>query len=98
MRTPRQTKKEVLKNVVAEFASRILPLLEGVTRLACPECGLKTLFLEHIAWSGVKIYCNGYDPETEDGVCGFFCIQQLIPDAELPSMVKSGEEVSKDAD
>lgn len=92
MRTPSRTRKEVLKSTVEEYASRILPFLEAVTKLSCPECGLRTMVLEHVAYSGVKVHCTGYDPESEDGTCGFFCVQQLIPESELPHVVKSGEE------
>lgn len=85
MAARRKEKREV--DVVANFIDRILPYADELGRTSCPRCGGRLLSMDISPNSGIKVSCDGYwAGDTEDGLCKWFIVEQLLVDKDLPVM------------
>lgn len=61
-----------------------LALLEQLQSMPCPLCGQRTLGIDFKAFSGVKLYCSGYDTADEERLCPYEKFDLFTVDDELP--------------
>ena len=86
MARPRRTEEDRRRDAIVKLSERLLPLIDEVSRLACPRCGSRSFGMEFVAGSGIRMACSGFFPGSEDGECGFFYVDQMTEPLELPKM------------
>ena len=79
---------------VSVIGGRLRDVLDDLDRAACPNCGQKTLTIEHIRRSGIRITCEGYYEHGEEGSCPFVQYHVGTTTDELPAVDKAPAEAS----
>jgi hypothetical protein len=56
---------------IAAIGEKIQDLLDDLDRQSCPACGQKTLGIDHVRRSGIRINCEGFSPHAPEGACEY---------------------------